>query len=162
MDQLEKLKQILDEAGAQYEIFSHDETIVSASDGVESGFGSLEEMAPTFILNTERGYLTAIISGKTRLSYKKIKKALGLKNVSLASPEAVIQATGAQIGYVSLINPGLVTIIDSAGDQQPAGLRRLRHPSLYALHQPPRSDSYHASAGLRLHRTQAKQMIVRP
>lgn len=112
MDQLEKLKQILDEAGAQYEIFSHDETIVSASDGVESGFGSLEEMAPTFILNTERGYLTAIISGKTRLSYKKIKKALGLKNVSLASPEMVIQATGAQIGYVSLINPGLVTIID--------------------------------------------------
>jgi len=46
-------------------------------------------MAPTFILQTEAGYLAAIIQGDTRLSYKKIKQKLGLKNVSLAAPEQV-------------------------------------------------------------------------
>lgn len=110
MEPLELLKQLL--AGCSYEIFSHAETIVSASDGVERGMGRLEETAPTFILETEKGPITAIISGRTRLSYKKIKKALGLKNVSLASPEVVTRVTGAEIGYVSLINPGLITIID--------------------------------------------------
>jgi len=35
-----------------------------------------------------------------------------LKNVSLATPEQVQQATGAQIGAVALVNPGLRTIVD--------------------------------------------------
>ncbi len=69
-------------------------------------------MAPTFILRTEAGYLAAVIRGDTRLSYKKIKRELGLKNVSLAAPEQVRELTGAEVGHVSLVNPGLKTIID--------------------------------------------------
>jgi prolyl-tRNA editing enzyme YbaK/EbsC (Cys-tRNA(Pro) deacylase) len=36
-------------------------------------------MAPTLILQSEKGYLAAIIPGDRRLVYKKIKKELGLK-----------------------------------------------------------------------------------
>jgi prolyl-tRNA editing enzyme YbaK/EbsC (Cys-tRNA(Pro) deacylase) len=43
-------------------------------------------MAPTFILQTESGYL--------------------------AAPEAVKELTGAEVGYVSLINAGIKTIVD--------------------------------------------------
>jgi prolyl-tRNA editing enzyme YbaK/EbsC (Cys-tRNA(Pro) deacylase) len=69
-------------------------------------------MAPTFILCTEIGFIAAIIRGDTRLSYKKIKHKLGLKNVSLAAPEQVQQLTGSEVGHVSLVNPGLQTILD--------------------------------------------------
>lgn len=111
--QLDILKNILATHDVDYEIFSHDETLRSAEDGVEQGLGALRDMAPTFILKTENGFMAAIISGETRLTYKKIKKQFGLKNVALAEPQQVREITGAEVGYVSLINPGLPTIIDA-------------------------------------------------
>jgi prolyl-tRNA editing enzyme YbaK/EbsC (Cys-tRNA(Pro) deacylase) len=109
---LAQLKERLDLAGIAYVIHVHAHNIASTQDGVQSGLGSLTELAPTFILRTEAGYLAAIIRGDTRLSYKKIKQKLGLKNVSLAAPERVKALTGAEIGQVSLVNPGLQTILD--------------------------------------------------
>lgn len=109
---LGRLRQILDRAGVPYRILSHETTVISADMGVERGVGSLEEMAPTLILRSEKGLWAAVISGRTRLSYKKIKRELGLKDISLASAEMVQQATGAQVGTVSLINEGLPTIVD--------------------------------------------------
>jgi prolyl-tRNA editing enzyme YbaK/EbsC (Cys-tRNA(Pro) deacylase) len=69
-------------------------------------------MAPTLILNCRDGYVAAIIGGDRRIAYKQVKKHLGLKNVSLAGPDQVQAATGAEIGWVSLINPGLKTLVD--------------------------------------------------
>jgi|GEM_PF-733371 len=112
-NRLDQLKQILKNANVNYEILTHDETIISAEDGVKSGIGNLAEMAPTMILETEKGFIAAIISGRTRLSYKKIKKMLGLKNISLAKPDEVLQVTVAEVGTVSLVNLELPTIIDS-------------------------------------------------
>lgn len=112
-ERLDQLRRILDKAGANYEIFTHSETVSSAEDGVAKGIGSLAEMAPTLILKTEKGFLAAIISGGTRLSYRKIKKALDLRDVSLAQPDVVLRETGAQIGIVSLVNQQFPTIIDS-------------------------------------------------
>jgi prolyl-tRNA editing enzyme YbaK/EbsC (Cys-tRNA(Pro) deacylase) len=112
-EKLLELKNRLDNQDVGYEILEHSLTLVSPEDGVEYGVGSLAEMAPTFILRTEKGYLAAVISGDSRLSYKKVKKELGLKDVSLAVPDAVREVTGAEIGYVSMINPGMETIIDA-------------------------------------------------
>jgi prolyl-tRNA editing enzyme YbaK/EbsC (Cys-tRNA(Pro) deacylase) len=109
---LAQLKMYLDGAGVAYAIHIHEQNLASAEDGPQAGLGALCAMAPTFILQTEAGYLAAVVRGDTRLSYKKIKKKLGLKNVSLAAPEQVKQLTGANIGYVPLINPGLKTIAD--------------------------------------------------
>lgn len=112
VDPLDQLRRLLDAAGVSYDVSAHQETIVSAEDGVASGRGALAETAPTLILETENGCIAAIIRGDTRLSYKKVKKALGLKNVSLARPDVVERETGAQVGSISLINPQLLTIID--------------------------------------------------
>jgi len=113
LELLGQLKQILDQARANYEILTHPGAVLTAEEGVKRGIGDLAEMAPTLILETEKGYLAAIISGATRLSFKKIKKSLGLKNISLASPDAVLRETGAQVGSVSLVNPNLPTILDT-------------------------------------------------
>ncbi len=107
-----RIKALLDKQGAEYEILEHSLTLVTPEDGVEHGVGGLAEMAPTFILKTKDAFLAAVISGDSRISYKKIKKELGLKDVSLANPDLVREVTGAEIGYVSMINPGIETIID--------------------------------------------------
>jgi prolyl-tRNA editing enzyme YbaK/EbsC (Cys-tRNA(Pro) deacylase) len=112
-DRLRELEVVLKKAQVPLYDLSHNRTIHSAAEGAAQGIGALANMAPTFILHTENGFLAAIICGDTRLSYKKIKRALGLKNLCLASPDEVKQITGAEIGYVSLINPGLSTIVDT-------------------------------------------------
>lgn len=112
-ERLGRVRQILDRAGVPYRILRHEATVFSADEGVERGVGSLEEMAPTLILRSEKGLFAAVISGRTRISYKKVKRALGLKDVSLASPELVLEATGAQVGTVSLVNEGMSTIVDA-------------------------------------------------
>ena len=109
---LSQLKMYLDVTGITYTILVHAQNISSAEDGAQTGLGALSAMAPTFILRTEAGYLAAIVRGDTRLSYKKIKQKLGLKNVSLATPEQVKQLTGSEVGQVALVNHGLRTIID--------------------------------------------------
>src|SRR6266700_6755449 len=90
-ERLNKLRCILEVAQVKYSISVNAETVNSADDGVKQGVGQLEEMAPTFLLQSENGWICAIISGQSRLSYKKIKKQLGLKNISLAKPESVEQ-----------------------------------------------------------------------
>jgi prolyl-tRNA editing enzyme YbaK/EbsC (Cys-tRNA(Pro) deacylase) len=110
---LKNLRDALQAAHADFSLLAHDLPTRSAQDGVEQGFGALASMAPTFILRAETGYLAAIIRGDTRLVYKKIKQKLSLKNISLATPEQVKLMTGAEVGYVSLVNWGLPTLIDS-------------------------------------------------
>jgi prolyl-tRNA editing enzyme YbaK/EbsC (Cys-tRNA(Pro) deacylase) len=112
-ERLRQLRQLLDEAQAQYEIIPHSETVSSAQDGVAQGLGTLAQMAPTFLLRSDQGWISAIVSGESRLAYKKIRKQLGLKDVALAKPDVVQQVTGSPIGTVALINPGLRTIVDS-------------------------------------------------
>lgn len=107
-----RLRAVLDAARAVYRVRRHAESVGSARDGFDHGLGTLAQMAPTLILRSEQGCLAAIISGSTRLSYRKIKKRLGLRDVSLAPPETVREATGAEAGYVAMINPGLRTLVD--------------------------------------------------
>ena len=117
-DIIDQLRQVLNEAGASYTIHIHDETVASVQKGVDMELGELRAMAPTLILSTQAGYVAAIISGETRLSYKKIKKELRLRDVSLATPEQVQQVTGAHTGNVALINPGIRTIVDTRLTEQ--------------------------------------------
>lgn len=107
-----QLKKYLDGARISYSVLAHEQNLSSAQDGMQAGLGTLSMMAPTFVLQTEAGFLAAIIRGDTRLSYKKIKQKLGLKNVALAPSEQVKLLTGSEVGKVALVNHGLNTIVD--------------------------------------------------
>lgn len=110
---LESLVKLLQRENADYEIFSDDFTVATASSGAEHYGISLGETTPTLILKTKDGYFAAIICGNMRISFKKLKQALNLKDISMADPETILNLTGAKIGEVSLINPELTTIIDT-------------------------------------------------
>jgi len=109
---LRSLRSMLDDARCRYEILSHEITLHSAEDGVAHGMGTLSEMAPTFILKGDGSFFAAIVSGATRLSYRKLRKSLGLSNVSLAEPSTVLDLTGSVVGTVSLVQTALPTIVD--------------------------------------------------
>jgi prolyl-tRNA editing enzyme YbaK/EbsC (Cys-tRNA(Pro) deacylase) len=118
---LSELRATLDAADCSYSILAHETTIHSAEDGVSRGLGRLEEMAPTFILKSDGGYLKVVLSGTTRLSYRKIRKKLGLSDVALAPPATVLTLTGSPVGTVSLVTTAAPTIVDERLAALPEG-----------------------------------------
>ena len=106
------LQNILDKNNIEYKIIIHRYNIATVEDARELFPDDIDKLAPTLILKADGNYLAAIVSGETRISIKKIKKQLLLKNVSFADPQTVKQLSGSELGQVSLVNPALKTIID--------------------------------------------------
>lgn len=116
MDQskkLETLQALLTTANADHEILTDQSSTTTAASGAATYGISLSETTPTLILKTKDGYIAAIISGNTRISFKKLKQALGVKDISMADSQTIFDITGARIGEVSMINPEIPTIIDT-------------------------------------------------
>ena len=109
---LENLNTLLKNEEADYSILTDSSTIETAAGGAQHYGISLSETAPTLILKTKDSSIAAIIAGTTRISFKKLKEVLQVKDVRMADPQAILELTGAQIGEVSLINPTLTTLID--------------------------------------------------
>jgi prolyl-tRNA editing enzyme YbaK/EbsC (Cys-tRNA(Pro) deacylase) len=111
--QLSHLDNFLKNEKVDYSIYQDSFTLESAEDGAKQYALSLNETTPTFILKAKDNYFAAIICGNTRISFKKLKKALKSKDIRMADPETVFNMTGSKIGEVSLINPGMDTLIDT-------------------------------------------------
>ena len=111
-DMLQTLTNLLTAENADYSILKDDTTLTTASSGAQQYGISLSETTPTLILKTKDSYIAAIICGNTRISFKKLKQALNVKDISMA-PQTIFDLTGAKIGSVSLVNPGLTTVIDA-------------------------------------------------
>lgn len=82
-ERLDKVRQILDAAQAKYSILINADTVHSADDGVVKGVGQLEQMAPTFLIQSENGWICAVISGQpapptTRIELPFLKRQSGV------------------------------------------------------------------------------------
>lgn len=112
--QLSKLDHFLKNENADYSIYQDSFNLESAEAGAKHYGILLNETTPTIILKTKDKYLAAIICGNTRISFKKLKQVLNVKDISMASPETVLNITGSKVGEVSLINNGIDTLIDNS------------------------------------------------
>ena len=112
-NKLENLEDLLRKENVDYSILMDESTIATAMNGAQQYGISLSETTPTLILKTKDSYIAAIICGDTRIAFKKLKQLLNVKDISMATPQMIEEITDAKIGEVSLINPGLITIIDS-------------------------------------------------
>lgn len=110
---LSKLDNLLKNKNADYTIYKDSFNLESANEGAKHYGISLNETTPTIILKTKDKYFAAIICGNTRISFKKLKQALNVKDISMANPETVLNITGSNVGEVSLINVGMETLIDN-------------------------------------------------
>jgi prolyl-tRNA editing enzyme YbaK/EbsC (Cys-tRNA(Pro) deacylase) len=109
---LSKLDHFLKNENADYLIYKDNFSFESAKEGADHYGISLNEATPTIILKTRDKYFAAIICGNTRISFKKLKQALNIKDISMADPETVLNITGSKVGEVGLINDGIDTLID--------------------------------------------------
>lgn len=112
-DRVDNLHKLLKNNNADYFIYADGKSLKSAVEGAAHYGITLRETTPTLILKTKDGYLAVVICGDTRISFKKLKQVLSVKEISLADPQTVLSITGAHIGEISLINSNLETLIDA-------------------------------------------------
>lgn len=108
---MKQLKEICE--GVDYEIFQDKTLMANARIGAEHYGISLNECAPTFILKSDEVFVVLTIQGSNKVDFKKVKKFLGAKNVTMATKDEILDLTGSPIGSVAMINPNLQTLIDS-------------------------------------------------
>ena len=112
-NKLIKLEEILQSQQADYTFLKDSVNFKTSEEGAAHYGVSMSETTPTLILKSKDKFFAAIICGDTKIVFKKLKQALGVKDLSMADPETVHQLTGAHVGYVSMINEGLPTVIDN-------------------------------------------------
>jgi Ala-tRNA(Pro) deacylase len=116
LDMYHKIIALLDASGLRYELFEH-EHVHTSHDAARIRGTKLEEAAKAIVLETGSGKIVqCIVSGHRKLDLKKVKLLLGEKNISLASPEKVLAATGCTVGSVppfgNLFSPPLSVYAD--------------------------------------------------
>lgn len=97
-----RIRALLDERGVEYEHYTH-EHVHSSQDAAKVRGTRLEEAAKALVLKDRKsGELSMfIVAGDRKLDLKAVKKhVLGVKNVSLAPPDEVLEATGCAVGSV--------------------------------------------------------------
>ena len=106
-----QIKAILDKANVDYTHLTH-EYVRTSEDAAKIRGTKIEDAAKAIILKTEQkdnsdnntnntfDFIQAVIPANERIDLKKLKILLGSKNVSLASPDEVLQRTGCTVGSV--------------------------------------------------------------
>lgn len=110
---LEKIKHLLEENHADFDIISHEKPIISRNDAV--AYFKLEEMAPTLILKSKNSYFALIISGKrAKLNLKFIQEKLMCKELKLAGKQEIREKLELEAGRIPLVGHSLPCIFDEA------------------------------------------------
>ncbi|MDF2681280.1 MAG: YbaK/prolyl-tRNA synthetase associated region [Brevibacillus sp.] len=107
------LQSLLKSKNVPFEILEHQQNIRSAQDGADYFGIELGQTAPTLVLETENGYVAAILTGdRGRLDFQSVAAILSCQEVKLASPKKVEVITGFQIGTVPLVGHSLPCLFD--------------------------------------------------
>lgn len=106
----------LEDSGVPFEHLEH-EHVHTSQEAARARGTKIEDAAKALIFETGSGKLVeCIVSGHHRVDPKKLKAALGEKNIALASPKRVLQVAGCPIGCVppfgSLFSPPLPMYVD--------------------------------------------------
>ena len=95
----------------RYEIISQEKPILSVSDA--EGYYPIEKSAPTFILQTENGFVGCFTSFQNgRLDLVKLKKLFGFQKLKLADREKIKSITGYDVGTIPLVGLELPCLFD--------------------------------------------------
>ena len=108
---INKIKETLDAANANYKIIEQDKPILSAADA--ESFYPVEKSAPTFVLQTEQGLIGCITSMQNgRLNFERLKKQFGFEKLKMADRKKIEKQTGYVVGSVPLVGLALPCIFD--------------------------------------------------
>lgn len=114
----------LDEKGIPYERLTFSPETEKGAASVAAALGYRErQMVKTLVFETDKGERVLVMLGGDQNAISgHLKKALGSRNIKLASPETVIATTGYRIGSIPPFHwqpEGFRSFIDSALLQEP-------------------------------------------
>jgi prolyl-tRNA synthetase len=113
---LEKADSIIEEIKNGSELKEMENVIGEGIIGVEALAKHLNidvrSTTKTIIFQTENGVVAAAIRGDYDINEAKLKNALGVQELQLASPETIKELTGAEVGYAGIVGlPESVSVI---------------------------------------------------
>ena len=85
------------ELGIKNKILEHSSLVEAADVVAELGY-TLDDSVATLIMKADNDFIAVLRRDVTKISYKKIKKLLGISDLRIATPEEFKQITGLQIG----------------------------------------------------------------
>lgn len=115
---------LLQKKRVQHKVFKYEHDASAASFGLEAVEKlnlNASSVFKTLVVSNELGKLAvAIVPVDTKLSEKKMAKALGVKKVAMAQADAVMASTGYVLGGVSPLGQkkSLPTVLDATAEPQ--------------------------------------------
>jgi len=98
---VEKVRQFLEEAGYKGEIFFSPQTIFTVEDASKTVGAPPEAILKTIVLQADGVFVLALMSGVNRVDLKTVRKLIGgVKKVSMAHPDTVLEFSGFAVGGV--------------------------------------------------------------
>lgn len=114
----DRIRLLLNENKIVFEQIEHEHVRTSDEAARIRGM-SLDEGAKAIVLkakgrNNEYSFIQCVVPGDRKIDFKTVRKLLGLKSISLATPEEVLEITGCTIGSVPPFGPlfGINTYAD--------------------------------------------------
>lgn len=111
MHTLDELNEYLNKNSCDFEIIRHKAPMLTVEEG--SKHFDVRAIAPTLIVQTERGLIAAVVSAnRGRVDFDAVKQSLGFTKMKMADRERVLKATGYSAGSIPFIGHGLECIFD--------------------------------------------------
>jgi len=107
----EALKKFLDSKGVWHRFVEFSEPVKTAEQAARKV--PVDRIAKSIVMVDSNGHpLLAILKAQDRVSYRKIKKLLAVKDVRLAGAEEVLRFSGFPVGGVAPFNPINPVLLD--------------------------------------------------
>lgn len=114
MDTINKIKNILDTAKAEYTLHKVPEgTGVSVEDHIKAFGLEFSDGCSTLVFSTNKGFIALLRRDDSRLDSKKLKKAIQVSSLRFATPQELKELTGFEVGMVSPVLVKLPVYVDA-------------------------------------------------
>ncbi|MBI5127682.1 tryptophan--tRNA ligase [Candidatus Roizmanbacteria bacterium] len=101
----------MEELGIKNKVLEHPPLVEAAQVVNHLGY-TLDDSVATLIMKADDDFIAVLRRDVTKISFKKIKKLLGIESLRIATPEEFSKVTGLEIGTARFYVPNLKTYID--------------------------------------------------
>lgn len=97
----------------EYQLLENDQALCSAAEGAAYFGISIEQTAPTVIVETEGVLYACIVSGgRKKIDFQKLAEILGHQSVMLAKRQRVQEVTGYDAGFIPMLGLAMPYVMD--------------------------------------------------
>lgn len=99
MTVFEKIKKMLEESGVDYEVIDH-EPVHTSADAAKIRDTNVSNGAKALVMFADKKPFLFVLPGDKKANFKKIKNALKVKDLRMATPEEVLELTNLVVGSI--------------------------------------------------------------